>query len=309
MAVPGVPRPSRQRVSSWWRMAKHLTPPLSVAPIPARRWKPFSTPCQARQHDSKDFQVHAQPRLPQFDHITLYLLIFMVSAQKEQEQVVAALLFLAPCDSMRSTAWCRRVVEFESIFCTVHCPILPSVVQVTFSCSGTPETLAHMRKDPWWAAWSSAPESSAAVWFWSWVTQSAVPFTGRQRPTWIRSQERRQVFYNRARNNYLQESGKQRLSRLLFCFFRFRNLYKQVDTSGSTWQWAQCVATHGNAWQHMATHGSAWQHMATYCHTWQRWRRQDAHWRDFFKILAPWPKKPRRSWDRVPARMKWPPML
>jgi hypothetical protein len=56
-------------------MAKHLTPPLSVAPIPARRWKPFSTPCQAQGHDSKDFQVHAQPRFPQFDHITLYIII------------------------------------------------------------------------------------------------------------------------------------------------------------------------------------------------------------------------------------------
>ena len=41
--------------------------------------------------------------------------------------------------------------------------MLPSIVQVTFSCFGTPETLAHMRKDRWLAAWSSAPESSVAA--------------------------------------------------------------------------------------------------------------------------------------------------
>ena len=46
-AVPGVPRPRRQRVSSWWRMARHLTPLSSVAPIPVRRSKPFSMQCQA----------------------------------------------------------------------------------------------------------------------------------------------------------------------------------------------------------------------------------------------------------------------
>ena len=49
--------------------------------------------------------------------------------------------------------------------------------------------------------------------------------------------------------------------------------------------------------------------MATYmAKHWQR-RWQDALWRGCSKILAPWPKKPRRRWDRGQARMKWPLML
>lgn len=110
-------------------MARRLTPPSSVAPILARRWKPFSTLCQARGHDAK-----GSARWCEHEPVAEYIcnmqrqrhMFKSTHIDIEQEHVVAAPFCIWP-----------HIVSLDLSHSLVKFYLLS---QATFLCCGTPET-------------------------------------------------------------------------------------------------------------------------------------------------------------------------